>query len=53
MGMTWEVDLHFYLKRALALNYAWGTPAVHRETVIKRLAELRTGPDATFASELA
>ena len=52
MGMTWEVDLHFYLKRAFALNYAWGTPAAHRETVIDRIAGLRTGPDATFAAEL-
>ncbi len=52
MGMTWEVDLHFYLKRAFALNYAWGTPAKHRETVIERIAKVRTGPDATFAAEL-
>jgi alkylation response protein AidB-like acyl-CoA dehydrogenase len=53
MGMTWEVDLHFFLKRAMALNYAWGTPAAHRRTVLERVATLRTGPDATFASELA
>jgi alkylation response protein AidB-like acyl-CoA dehydrogenase len=52
MGMTWEVDLHFFLKRAFALNYAWGTPAQHRETVMKRIATVRTGPDATFASEV-
>jgi 16S rRNA (cytosine967-C5)-methyltransferase len=53
MGMTWEVDLHFYLKRAFALNYAWGTPAVHSETVMERVAKLRTGPDATFADEVS
>lgn len=52
MGMTWEVDLHFFLKRAFALNYAWGTPADHRRTVIERIDALRTGSDATFASEL-
>jgi alkylation response protein AidB-like acyl-CoA dehydrogenase len=52
MGMTWEVDLHFYLKRAFALNYAWGTPAVHGETVMERIAKVRTGPDATFAGEI-
>ena len=52
MGMTWEVDLHFFLKRAMALNYAWGTPAKHRGTVMERIAGVRTGPDATFASEL-
>ena len=53
MGMTWEVDLHFYLKRAFALNYAWGTPAIHSETVMERVAKLRTGPDATFAAEIS
>lgn len=52
MGMTYEVDLHFFLKRAFALNYAWGTPAVHRETVLERITKMRTGPDATFAGEL-
>jgi alkylation response protein AidB-like acyl-CoA dehydrogenase len=52
MGMTWEVDLHFFLKRAMALNYAWGTQAVHHETVMERIAAQRTGPDATFAGEL-
>ena len=52
MGMTWEVDLHFFLKRAFALNHVWGSPADHRRTVIERIGALRTGPDATFASEL-
>jgi hypothetical protein len=50
--MTYEVDLHFFLKRAFALNYAWGTPAVHRETVMERVTTVQTGPDATFASQL-
>ena len=53
MGMTYEVDLHLYLKRAFALNYAWGTPAAHRETIIARIAALPSGPDTTFASSLA
>ena len=52
MGMTWEVDLHFFLKRAMALNYAWGTPSAHRATVMERIAKVRTGPDATFAREV-
>jgi alkylation response protein AidB-like acyl-CoA dehydrogenase len=51
MGMTWEVDIHFFLKRALALKNAWGTPDAHRATVMERATKLRTGPDATFASE--
>ncbi len=53
MGMTWEVDVHFFLKRALALKTAWGTPAQHTATVIERLSALPTGPDATFASASA
>lgn len=53
MGMTWEVDLHFFLKRALALRNAWGTPAKHRARVIARIEQLPTGPDLTFASEMA
>lgn len=52
MGMTWEVDLHFFLKRAFALNYAWGTPNAHRATVMERIGTVRTGPDATFAAEM-
>ena len=53
MGMTWEADVHFFLKRALALKSAWGTPARHSRTVLDRVMNERTGPDATFASELA
>jgi hypothetical protein len=53
MGMTWEIDLHFFLKRALALRMAWGTPAAHTATVIGRIADLATGPEFTFASEIA
>ena len=52
MGMTWEIDLHFFLKRAMALRNAWGTPAKHRATVIERMRTLPTGPDMTFASAL-
>ena len=53
MGMTWEVDLHFFLKRALALKFSWGTAAVHRATVAARVATMPTGPAATFATEQA
>lgn len=53
MGMTWEVDLHFFLKRAHALGHAWGTNARHMETVIERICTLPTGADMTFASEVA
>ena len=53
MGITWEVDLHFFLKRARALRQAWGRPAAQIATVIERIRALPTGPDASFASELA
>lgn len=52
MGITWEIDLHFFLKRVMALRQAWGTPAHHRATVIERMITLSTGPAATFASEV-
>ncbi len=53
MGMTWEADVHFFLKRAFALKTAWGTAAEHMGTVLERITSQRTGPDTTFASELA
>lgn len=52
MGMTWEVDVHFFLKRALALESAWGTPASHTATAIERMLTAPTGPEFTFASEV-
>ena len=53
MGFTWEVDLHFFMKRALSLNAAWGLPAWHRKRVSERIASAPIGPDALFAAELA
>lgn len=53
MGMTWESDVHFFLKRALALKTAWGTPATHTATIIERLFSLPTGADCTFANTSA
>ncbi|MCH2170221.1 acyl-CoA/acyl-ACP dehydrogenase [Myxococcota bacterium] len=29
IGYTWEVDLHLWMKRAWALDVAWGTPSFH------------------------
>jgi alkylation response protein AidB-like acyl-CoA dehydrogenase len=52
MGYTWECDLHFYLKRALALGYSWGDAAFHRARIVSRLKTVPTGPEFTFASEL-
>jgi alkylation response protein AidB-like acyl-CoA dehydrogenase len=31
IGLTWEHDLHFYLRRAVSNEALWGTPALHHE----------------------
>jgi alkylation response protein AidB-like acyl-CoA dehydrogenase len=53
MGFTWEVDLHFFMKRALAFTSAWGSPAFHRKRVAERMLNAPIGPDGLFASEVA
>ena len=35
MGYTWEVDLHIFMKRAWALDGAWGDRALHKTRVAK------------------
>lgn len=51
MGYSWEVDLHFYMKRAWALIGAWGDRSYHARRVQSLLAEgrIELGPDQTFA----
>lgn len=51
MGYSWEVDVHLFLKRALALNNNWGTPYFHRSRVATRLFTQPVGPSTTFARE--
>jgi alkylation response protein AidB-like acyl-CoA dehydrogenase len=34
IGFTWELGLHFYLRRAKILEYAYGDAAYHRERVL-------------------
>mgnify|MGYP000940184225 CR=1 FL=1 len=53
MGYSWEVDVHLYLKRALALDSAWGTAAFHRSRVRDRIFQAPVGPERTFAMEPA
>jgi alkylation response protein AidB-like acyl-CoA dehydrogenase len=53
MGMTREADVHVFLKRAMGLRTSWGTSFRHLATVLDRITSERTGPDATFAAELA
>lgn len=38
IGMTWEHDLHFFIKRAKANELMWGTNSVHRDRVARELA---------------
>lgn len=49
MGYSWEVDVHFLLKRTLGLTYTWGTPYFHQQRVAARIRDYATGPDQTFA----
>lgn len=55
MGYTYEVDLHFWMKRAWALTGAWGDRAFHTARVEDALLSgaVPTGPHHTFASEAA
>jgi len=39
IGMTWEHDIHFYLRRAVSSEALWGSPRVHHERLC-RLAGL-------------
>ncbi len=50
MGYSWETDVHFFLKRTLALTGAWGDKSFHRRRVARRLFQtnLALGPDLTF-----
>jgi alkylation response protein AidB-like acyl-CoA dehydrogenase len=51
MGYSWEVDVHFFLKRALALTQAWGSPAFHRARIAARVFHHPLGPEHTFSHE--
>ena len=51
MGYSWEVDVHLFLKRAVALTQTWGTPAYHRARIATRIFTQPMGPDQTFARE--
>jgi alkylation response protein AidB-like acyl-CoA dehydrogenase len=51
MGYSWELDLHFYMKRAWALQGAWGDRSFHARRVQSLVCggALALGPDQTFA----
>jgi alkylation response protein AidB-like acyl-CoA dehydrogenase len=50
MGYSWEVDLHFYMKRAWALAGSWGDHNFHARRVQTLVCGggLPLGPDQTF-----
>jgi alkylation response protein AidB-like acyl-CoA dehydrogenase len=51
MGYSWELDLHFFMKRAWALGAAWGDRSFHaRRLQALVCARLALGPDQTFAA---
>lgn len=51
MGYTYEVDLHFWMKRTWALAGAWGSRAFHLKRVDEAVlgGSLAIGPEHTFA----
>ena len=51
MGYSWELDLHFHMKRAWALQGAWGDRSFHARRVQSLVCggALALGPDQTFA----
>lgn len=51
MGYTYEVDIHFWMKRSWALSGAWGTRAFHLKRVDAAVlgGTLAIGPEHTFA----
>jgi alkylation response protein AidB-like acyl-CoA dehydrogenase len=53
MGYSWEVDLHFYMKRVWALTGAWGDRSFHARRVQSHLAEgaFTLGPELTFEDD--
>ena len=51
MGYSWELDLHFFMKRAWALAGAWGERSFHARRLQGLVcAQLALGPDQTFAA---
>jgi alkylation response protein AidB-like acyl-CoA dehydrogenase len=53
MGYTYEVDLHFWMKRAWALSGAWGDRAFHAQRIEHAVLDggVEIGPSVTFSEE--
>ena len=51
IGYTWEVDLHLWMKRAWALDQAWGSAARHRARIAERVLDADgTAPSFGFSA---
>jgi alkylation response protein AidB-like acyl-CoA dehydrogenase len=50
IGYTWEVDLHLWMKRAWALEAAWGTGLWHRARIGKAVLDGDAAPTFGFGS---
>lgn len=50
MGFTWELGLHYPLRRAKVLEYAWGDAVFHRERVIAGIAGQTAHPVSAKAA---
>lgn len=51
IGYTWEVDLHYWMKRAWSLEQAWGSSAAHRARIAERVLDAEgTAPSFGFES---
>lgn len=48
MGYTWEVDLQMFMKRAWALDNAWGDRALHKNRIEAHLLTAELAPGHTF-----
>lgn len=55
MGYTYEVDLHFWMKRGWALAGAWGDRAFHQRRIEAAVIGdgMSIGPEFSFESELS
>ncbi|MBS0502435.1 MAG: acyl-CoA/acyl-ACP dehydrogenase [Proteobacteria bacterium] len=54
MGYTYEVDLHYWMKRAWALAGAWGDRAFHLRRIDDAVigGAMAIGPDQTFETDM-
>src|SRR3546814_5236863 len=52
MGYTWEADLQMYMKRAWALDSAWGDAKFHKSRSARAIlaSDALPGPGASFSN---